>query len=151
MANPDRVHITYHPARRSISFTVYEGDTVVNNTYESLTKYSINKKHEFVLNLCGDDFLDDILHPFVGKDAVDISMTTTRLDYEDFLRQVDEYNSRHFSKIRLHELDPNNELPDMTTSFNNIKEQGEKIVSLLDEHWSHIQNINCKSISTKKN
>lgn len=150
MANPDRLHITYHPARRSISFTVYEGDTVVNNTYESLTKYSINKKHEFVLNLCGDDFLDDILHPFVGKDAVDISMTTTRLDYEDFLRQVDEYNSRHFSKIRLHELDPNNELPDMTTSFNNIKEQGEKIVSLLDEHWSHIQNINCKSISTKK-
>lgn len=150
MSNPDKLHIIYQPAKRHVDFEIYEGTTIIKKQYEKLTKYSIGKKDSFVLNLCGDDFFDDILYPFSGKDNVKISLRTTRLDYEDFTQQVAEYNGKHPNKINLLPLDPNDELPDMVATFNLIKEQGEKIISLLDLHWNYIQNISCTSNNTKK-
>ena len=152
MANPNKLHITYHPAKRDILFKVLENENEVKNDYETLKKYSVGEKGKFVLNLYGNDFFNDILKPFRGKDFVEIYLKTTRLDYEDFKQRVNEYNknkSINDSEIRLLPLPEGEELVDMKTSFNEIKVQGEKIVKLLDSHWNTIQNIKCTSNNAK--
>lgn len=153
MANPNRLRIIYHPARRAISFFLYEDDKKIDARYESLEKYSVYEKGKFVLSLCGNSFFTDILKPFVGKDLVNISLRTTKIDYEDFKRRVCEYNatkSKNDCEIKLLPLDEGDELLDMKQSFYEIKGQGEKIVSLLNEHWKKIQDIHCTSANAKE-
>ena len=152
MANPDTLRITYHPAKRSIYFEVRDGKTPINEIqYETLDKYALRQKGSFILNLCGNSFFEDILKPFSGKDEVSVSMRTTRLDYEDFKRRVEEYNKiSKDTKITLLPLNECDELADMRTAFNAIKEQGENIVSLLDSHWNAIQNIPCMTNNAKE-
>ena len=153
MANPNRLRIIYHPARRAISFFLYEDDKKIDARYESLEKYSVYEKGKFVLSLCGNSFFTDILKPFVGKDFVNISLRTTKIDYEDFKRRVCEYNatkSKNDCEIKLLPLDEGDELLDMKQSFYEIKGQGEKIVSLLNEHWKKIQDIHCTSANAKE-
>lgn len=153
MANPNHLRIVYHPARRDISFCLFEDENKVDGKYESLEKYSIYQKGKFVLSLCGNSFFADILKPFAGKDSVNISIRTTKIDYEDFKRRVSEYNaakSKNDCEINLLPLEESDELLDMKQSFNEIKDQGEKIVELLNEHWNKIQDIHCTSSNAKE-
>lgn len=142
MPNPDKLRIEYYPARRDIIFKVFENDIEIEVDREKFNKYSVEQEGKFVLSLQGNDFFDDILRPFAGKDNVNISIKTTRIDYEDFKNRVKKYNlDNNKTRINLNDLESEDELLEMREAFSLIKEQGEKIVTLLDDHYNCIKNI----------
>ena len=152
MTNPDKLQIVYSPARKSISFSLFQdGRRIPSEQYGFLTRYAIEKKGSFVLNLCGNDFFDDILKPFAGKVSVPVAIRTTRADYEDFKLMVDSYNQNvgtTKTKIELCEFTQNDELPDMSQAFTMVKGCGNEMVTLLDEAYLNIKNIPCQSVNS---
>ena len=151
MANLDTLIITYKPARQKISFDILENNNVVQKNYDEFEKYAT--KNDFVLNLQGAEFFEDILHPFAGRENVTIKMLTTRLDYEEFKNKVEDFNSKQNSKlphINLEKLEEKQELLDMKTAFKEIKTQSLKIESILEKYWSDIKNISCNSTTARE-
>ena len=148
MAQPNKLVIKYHPAEGKISFKVLEGDTPIDKKYEKLQKYE--SKENFILNLQGEDFFDEILTPFIGKSSVDIEIKTTRLDYEDFKNQVNNYNKDSKIKINLKDLCEANELLCMQDSFTQIKQLGASFSNLLLEYEKNIKKIECNTDSSQE-
>lgn len=148
MSEPVKMRIEYYPARKSIDFILFEaGGKVVTTTYDKLTKYSTDERGKFVLNLHGNEFFDDIMKPFYGKSCVQVSIKTTREDYEDFKLMVDSYNKSYDKEItiRLCDFTEDDELPDMQQVFSRVKNHGDRISELLDKAYLDIGNIKCAS------
>lgn len=142
-ADNDKLIITYYPATKKISFMLSEQGKTVRPTDEHLRKYD---KKDVVLRLLGDDFFSDILSPFAGKDKVDVSFRSPRIDYGDFQQMVKKYNkerTHNESEINLLPQQPDEKLISMDEAFKKIKEQGENIVHLLNEYEGKIRNIQC--------
>ena len=92
-------------------------------------------------------FLSSIKSKFF-KIIYNISIKTTCIDYEDFKNRVEKYNlDNNKTRINLNDLEPEDKLLEMREAFSLIKEQGDKIVTLLDDHWNCIQNIEAKGIA----
>ena len=152
MSEAVKMRIEYYPARKSIDFTLFEADgKIVPATDDKLTKFSTDEKGKFVLNLHGNEFFKDILHPFYGKSCVQVSIKTTREDYEDFKLMVDSYNkSKDKEKtIRLCDFTEDDELPDMQQVFALVKNHGDRISELLDKAYLDIGNIKCASQNSR--
>lgn len=154
MANPNKIRIIYHPAKKKVCFHVYEDEEEVHDRFEKLEKYSVDKEGKFVLSLVGREFFEDIIHVFPTKSSIDCSIKTTRLDYEEFKQKVDDFNSNFAEPnkeclIKLLELEAKDTLVEMPESFEAIKIQGYKINKLLDEYSLKIKNIECKSVHSK--
>ena len=150
MSVPVKMRIEYYPARKSIDFVLYELDgKIVQEKDDKLEKYAKDEKGSFVLNLHGNDFFDDIMHPFFARSSVPVSIKTTRDDYEDFKRLVESYNDKLGNeKIKLCELEKDDELPDMWQVFNNSKKWWKNVLVLLCKAYKEIASIPCEKPNT---
>ena len=70
-------------------------------------------------------------------------MITTKLDYEDLVQMVDLYNAQSEKcKINLTSLI---ELPDMATTYLEVKKYGEQAASILASHRQKLYEVDLKN------
>lgn len=130
--------IQYHPVKKEVHFlSDSNGSFNEVNYFDSpfLEKYSPKKDSEFLLQNAGNDFFDDISNAFLLFDDTEISFKGTKLDYEDFVLMVENYNSylknkgkkRELKLGRFYELTPVDEI------FTAIKKVYEEATVIFDK------------------
>ena len=148
MANPNKLEIIYQPAQKSIDFKLYKNDELLSDgsNYSKLTKYSREEnKGKFVLQMQGQDFLDDILSPFSASiNPVYIDFVTTEIESYDFEELVDDYNIKHNNRISL--VKPASKvLPGMDACASFINEYGRAISLNLRDLCEKLINLDKKN------
>lgn len=122
----------YHPAKKEVEFHRFQNDKEIAIRDDSKLRRYMNKKGKFVLQDHGNAFFDDIAKAFDGLKSVEIKVISTKMDYEDFEQMVEYYNEEtnncKFTTTLLAEL------PDMTQTYTEVKNFGEKAVQILDVH-----------------
>lgn len=138
----------YHPAKKEIEFHRYRDDEeVVIESTSRLMQY-MNEKGTFVLQDHGNAFFDNIAYVFDGQDSVDIQVTTTKLDYEDLVQMVNMYNAQSENcKINLTSLI---ELPNMETTYLEVKKCGEQAIDALESHCHNLYRIEMEGDKVKE-
>lgn len=135
----------YHPAKKEVEFRRFQDgkEIVIRSDSILRTKY-MNKKGNFVLQDYGNEFFDDIADAFDGLETVDIQVTTTRIDFEDFKQMVEYYNEDGKCKINATLIA---ELPDMKQAFEEAIKCGNTAIAQLQYHDEKISDF----YSTEKN
>lgn len=132
----------YHPAKKEVEFQRFQNERDVPIQSGSRLKQYMNQKGKFVLQDHGNAFFDDIAYVFDGLKSVDIQVITTKLDYEDLVQMVDLYNEQSEKfKINLTLL---SELPDMTTTYLEVKKYGERAAAILGSHKQKLYEVDLK-------
>ncbi|MBQ7972827.1 MAG: dynamin family protein [Lachnospiraceae bacterium] len=86
--------IMYHPVKKEIRFLAKAKGEFVEIPYAMcpwLSQYGPDKG-EFLLQNHGNKFFEDIWEQFL-RDKVNLVFKGTKIDYEDFMKKVKEYNS----------------------------------------------------------
>ena len=103
--------IMYHPVKKEIRFLAKAKGDFVEIPYAMcpwLSQYG-PEKGEFLLQNHGNKFFDDIWEQFL-RDNVNLVFKGTKIDYEDFLKKVEEYNKsvgeERFTVSKFIELPP---------------------------------------------
>ncbi len=125
----DWLEMKYHPAMKEVEFKRGSGKSEQKITKDScLYKYM---SQDFVLQDHGNQFFDDIKKAFDGLTEIEIRVSTTKLDYEDFEQMVNFYNEKSENfKITATLLA---ELPNMKKTFEQVMDFGNEVVETLDE------------------
>lgn len=126
----------YHPAKKEVEFQRFQDgkEVVIRSDSVLRTKY-MNKRGNFVLQDYGNEFFDDIADAFDGLETVDIEVTTTKLDFEDFSQMIEYYNEDGKCKINATLVA---ELPDMKQAFAEAVKCGKEAVAQLQYHNGQI-------------
>lgn len=130
----------YHPAKKEVAFSRKISGKEIKiegNSRSILTKY-INAKGLFVLQDQGSQFFQDILESFDGEKVVNLDVTMTKNDYEDFVQMVDFFNSKSEAKINVNLLA---ELPDMEATYEVVKNHGLKSIDILKKNMGSFSDI----------
>lgn len=128
--NRQILQMKYHPAKKEIQFKRFQNGQEIEIREDS--KLKTYMKREFVLQLQGNTFFDDIARAFAGLEEVMIEVITTELDYQDFEQMVQYYNNNSKRKCIIHSK-LKQILPDMNSIYNAVKEYGEKVNSTLSK------------------
>ncbi|MBP3803428.1 MAG: dynamin family protein [Oribacterium sp.] len=134
------LQMKYHAAKKEISFRRFQDDEeIVIKAGGALSKY-VNMKGKFVLQDFGNTFFRDIARVFDGVSKVEIDAIMTKLDYEDLEQMIENYNQDPQNECtfipRLY-----SELPDMKTSYEEVRKFGESAVAVLGKHRSKLFDI----------
>lgn len=141
------LQMKYHPAKKEVEFKRFQaGKEKPIRDDSRLFKY-MNKKGQFVLQDYGNTFFDDIAQSFDGIREINISVITTKLDFEDFLQMIEYYNQEGKCRIRATLLA---ELPDMNATYDAVKNYGERAIEILKEHKSGFFQVAHQSESVSK-
>lgn len=131
------LQMKYHAAKKEISFKRFQdGEEIVIKTGGALSKY-VNMKGKFILQDFGNSFFRDIAKVFDGIKKVEIQAIMTKLDYEDLEQMVENYNQEPkrectFLPTFLAEL------PDMKTTYEEVKKFGKSAIGVLGKHRSKL-------------
>lgn len=131
------LQMKYHAAKKEISFKRFQdGEEIEINPRGSLSKY-VNMKGKFVLQDFGNTFFGDIAKVFDAVSSVEIEAIMTKLDYEDLVLMIENYNQDSKKEC---EFIPTllAELPDMKKTFEEVKKFGEEAVGILGKHRSFL-------------
>lgn len=138
----------YHPAKKDVEFQRFQNGHNVPIRPDSRLMQYMKQKGKFVLQDHGNSFFDDIANAFDGLKSVDIQVITTKLDYEDLVQMVDLYNAQSEKcKINLTSLI---ELPDMATTYLEVKKYGEQAASILASHRQKLYEVDLKNDQVKQ-
>ena len=141
MSNP-KLQMMYQPAKKEVLFRRFQNGKEVKIEETSVLAEYMNKKGKFVLQDQGNIFLENIARCFDGEKTILIEVTTTKNDFEDFKQMIEYFNSESQEmKIDTTFLA---ELPDMDTTYQVIKEHGEKAVCILESNKLKFKEINTK-------
>lgn len=135
------LQMKYHPAKKEVSFVrevAGKESVITGNNGSVLSKY-INKKGQFVLQDHGNQLFRDILEAFDGEEEVNLAVTMTKKDYEDFLQMVDYFNESSDVKINPTRLA---ELPDMEKTYEVVKEHGIDSINILNSKRESFHKVN---------
>lgn len=133
MSKRQVLQMKYHPAKKEVTFSrVFSGKEkpITGNSTSALAKY-INKKGQFVLQDHGNQLFLDIIEAFDGEEVVNLDVTMTRKDYEDFIQMVDFFNETSDIKINANLLA---ELPDMEATYEVVKKHGLDSIEILNRN-----------------
>lgn len=138
----------YHPARKEVIFTRIQKDgrEIQIPPSSRLGKY-MGMKGKFVLQDFGKNFFDDIADAFDGLKSLNISVVTTRLDYEDFTQMVEQYNLEGRCKITSTLVA---ELPNMDKTFEQVKAHGEESINILSVRSREFYDIDLRTPSVRE-
>lgn len=134
------LQMKYHAAKKEISFRRFQdGEEIAIISNGALSKY-VKMKGKFVLQDFGNAFFSDIAKVFDGIKKVEIEAIMTKLDYEDLEQMIENYNQQPkkectFSTTLLAEL------PDMKTTYEEVKKFGESAVRVLSANRSKLFDI----------
>lgn len=144
----DWLKMKYHPAKKEIEFHRYQNEHEVKIEPTSRLMQYMNEKGTFVLQDHGNAFFDDIAYAFNGQDAIDVEVTTTKLDYDDLVEMVNLYNAQSENcKIN---LISHRELPSMEIAYSEVKKCGEQAVKVLTNHCGNLCRIEMKGNIAKQ-
>lgn len=143
------LQMKYHPAKKEVSFTrLVSGKEmpITGNSGSVLSKY-INKRGQFILQNYGSKFFEDILEAFDGEKEVNLSVITTKKDYEDFSQMIKKFNKN--SDV---EINPNliTELPDMETAYEVVKKLGLDSVDILKINRDSFQTVDSSNENVRE-
>lgn len=131
------LQIKYHAAKKEVSFKRFQdGEEIAIKSGGALSKY-VNMKGKFVLQDFGNTFFNDIAKVFDGIKKVEIQAIMTKLDYEDLEQMIENYNQE---PTRECDFLPTllAELPDMKTTYEEVKKFGESAIGVLGSHRSKL-------------
>jgi len=139
--NKDMLEMRYHPAKKEVEFTRFQGSAPVLLPKSSLLRrYMEDEKGKFILQDHGKKFFDDIADAFDGIQEVPIRVVTTKADFIDFQQMVNHYNSSGQAKCRFNVLPGSVEsgeeayLPDMDVICKDVRQHGIDAVNVLKKH-----------------
>lgn len=133
MSKRQVLQMKYHPAKKEVNFLrINSGkETPITGSSRSVLAKYINKKGQFVLQDHGNQLFADILEAFDGEEVVNLDVTMTRKDYEDFVQMVDFFNETSDIKINANLLA---ELPDMDATYEAVKQHGLDSIEILNRN-----------------
>lgn len=138
--------IMYHPVKKEIRFLAKAKNEFVEIPYAMcpwLSQYGPDKG-EFLLQNHGNKFFEDIWEQFL-RDNVDIVFKGTKIDYEDFLKKVKEYNKSvkddRFKVVNFIEL------PSVADIYKDIDEFCDETLGVFDRE---LQNSDIKKSFLKR-
>lgn len=141
MNNRQVLQMKYHPAKKEVTFSrVIAGKEIpINGDSRSVLAKYINKRGQFVLQDHGKQLFGDILEAFDGEEEVNLNVTMTKKDYEDFVQMVDFFNKTSEVKINVNFLA---ELPDMEATYEVVKRHGLESTEILKRNREAFYNVN---------
>lgn len=125
----------YHPVKKEIRFLAKAKNEFVEIPYAMcpwLSKYGPDKG-EFLLQNHGNEFFNDIWEQFL-RDNVDIVFKGTKIDYDDFLKKVKEYNK--FAKEDRISVNKFIELPSVSEIYTAISQFCDNTLEVFDKELS---------------
>lgn len=127
------LQLKYHPAKKEITFTRvnYGKKTPITGSSRSVLAKYINEKGHFVLQDHGNQFFQDIIEAFDGEEKVNLEVTMTKGDFEDFTQMIDFFNETSEIKITSTILA---ELPNMDVTYEEVKKHGLDSINVLSRH-----------------
>lgn len=143
------LQMKYHPAKKEVSFVreiAGKESVITGNSGSVLSKY-INKKGQFVLQDHGNQLFRDILKAFDGEEEVNLAVTMTKKDYEDFLQMVEYFNESSDVKINPTQLA---ELPDMAKTYQVVKKHGLDSINILNSNRESFHKVNSDNDNVRK-
>lgn len=149
MSKRQVLQMKYHPAKKEVTFSrVISGKEtpITRNSRSVLAKY-INKKGQFVLQDHGNQLFMDILEAFDGEEIVNLDVTMTRKDYEDFVQMVDFFNEMSEIKINANLLA---ELPDMEAAYEAVKQHGLDSIEILHRNRDAFHDVDSDNPNVHK-
>lgn len=134
------LQMKYHPAKKEVTFSrIISGkEKPINGNSRSVLAKYINKKGQFVLQDHGSQLFKDILEAFDGEAVVNLEVTMTRKDYEDFMQMVDFFNETSEIKINANLLA---ELPDMEVTYEAVKQHGLDSIDILNRNRDSFHDV----------
>lgn len=149
MSNHQVLRMKYHPAKKEVNFSrINSGkETPITGSSRSVLAKYINKKGQFVLQDHGNQLFKDILEAFDGEEVVNLDVTMTRKDYEDFMQMVDYFNETSDIKINANLLA---ELPDMEDTYKAVKQHGLESIEILKKSREHFFDVVSDNENVKK-
>lgn len=143
------LQLKYHAAKKEISFRRFQdGEEVAINVAGALSKY-VNMRGKFVLQDFGNAFFRDIAKVFDGIKSVDIEAIMTKLDYEDFVQMIENYNQNPKSEC-VYVPTLLAELPDMKKTYEEVRKFGENAVGILAKHRSKLFDLPLDNENVRK-
>lgn len=142
------LQMKYHPAKKEIEFHRFKNGKEVAIRRNSKLRSYMNLKGKFVLQDHGNTFFQDIVSEFEDLKTVSMQVITTKMDYEDFEQMVELYNEEtEGAKIQTTLLA---ELPDMKSTFVEVKKYGEQAINILQNHKESLFSIPFENESVQK-
>lgn len=137
--NKQVLRMKYHPAKREIEFKCFQNGKEVPIRSDSVLRTDyMNMKGKFILQNYGNELFDDIADAFNGLEDVDIEVTATKMDYDDFVQMVEHYNEGGKCQIHTTLI---SELPDMKQTFVEVLKCSEQAISILEAHGNQLFQI----------
>ncbi|MGN0401042.1 MAG: dynamin family protein [Acetatifactor sp.] len=124
--------IMYHSVKKEIRFLAkVKGEflEIPYKTCPNLARYS-PEYGEFLLQNQGNRFFNDIWEQF-SRDKISLTFKGTRIDYEDFVEKINEYNKA--SGETRFELNNFIELPSVVEIYNRISEFCDETLTVFDK------------------
>ncbi len=132
--------IMYHPVKKEIRFLAKAKGEFVEIPYAMcpwLSQYGPDKG-EFLLQNHGNKFFEDIWEQFL-RDQVSITFKGTKIDYDDFVKKVKEYNKSSGEERFV--IEDFIELPSVAEIFDSVSEFCETTLGMLG---NELQNSDIK-------
>ncbi len=132
----NNIMIMYHPVKKEIHFLVDDNGSFNEIAYTDsphLEEYS-PELGDFLLQDQGRKFFDNLVKAFLNIDKKTLIFKGTKLDYEDFVKMVDNYNcimKREKKSINL-KLGEFMELPEVSLIYDAIKQVSNETVRLFE-------------------
>ena len=141
------VMLMYHPVKKEIHFLTNDNGEYNEIPYEDCPKLQLYApdQGEFFLQNQGNKFFDDIADTFLGLENNKVIFKGTKLDYEDFVKMVNNYNNYKGKKV--FNLGEFIELPEVSTIYNSIMEFSNDSMEIFD---LHLKDINTRAIFEKR-
>lgn len=143
----NNVMLMYHPVKKEIHFLINDNGEYNEIPYEHCPKLQAYApdQGEFLLQNQGIKFFDDIADTFLGIENKKIVFKGTKLDYEDFIKMVRDYNNNKGKEI--FNLGEFIELPEVSTIYNSIMQFRDDTIEILD---SKLKDSNTRMIFEKR-
>lgn len=141
------VMLMYHPVKKEIHFLINDNGEYNEIPYKDCPKLQAYApdQGEFLLQNQGIKFFDDIADAFLGIVNKKIVFKGTKLDYEDFIKMVRDYNNNKGREV--FNLGEFIELPEVSTIYNSIMEFKDDTLEILD---SKLKDSNTRIIFEKR-
>lgn len=141
------VMLMYHPVKKEIHFLINDNGEYNEIPYEHCPKLQAYApdQGEFLLQNQGVKFFDDIKDTFLGIENKKIIFKSTKLDCEDFVKMVRNYNDCVGKEVL--NIGEFIELPEVSTIYNSIMEFCNESVNIFD---SKLKDSNTRAIFEKR-
>lgn len=141
------VMLMYHPVKKEIHFLINDNGEYNEIPYDDCPKLQAYApdQGEFLLQNQGNKFFDDIANTFLGLENKKVVFKGTKIDYEDFVKMINNYNNYRGKKV--FNLGEFIELPEVSIIYNSIMEFSNDTVKIFD---SQLKDSNTRAIFKKR-